>query len=333
MGSARGRAEWLTPRTLWHLVPGACRTSWRGPVSSDQARSGRPVRRRSAARLIVALLLSAALAACSNAGTASPPDSAGAVDTAAPTVPSASSATPAGARTITASPTSAASGAGTWRGLVVAPEQRCAPYNADDYPYSQALERRIVADMGGIIYGPYSGTWFASTSETDIEHIVARSEAHDSGLCAAAETTRRRFAADLLNLTLASPTVNRAQKSGKDAAGWLPERNRCWFANRVVEVRRTYALTIDDRERDVLEGILASCVSTALIVGERSAEGAPSPTPDAGGGQSALQRYDDNANGRITCAEARSHGIAPVRREHPAYPYMDDRDNDGVVCE
>ena len=97
----------------------------------------------------------------------------------------------------------------------------------------------------------------------------------NSGLCAAGETTRRRFAADLLNLTLASPTVNRAQKSGKDAAGWLPERNRCWFANRVVEVRRTYALTIDDRERDVLEGILASCASTALIVGERSAEARP----------------------------------------------------------
>ena len=38
------------------------------------------------------------------------------------------------------------------------------------------------------------------TNETDIEHIVARSEAHDSGLCVADEATRRRFATDLLNL-------------------------------------------------------------------------------------------------------------------------------------
>ena len=37
--------------------------------------------------------------------------------------------------------------------------------------------------------------------------------------------------------------------------------------------------------------------------------------------------------GRITCAEARAAGIAPVQRGHPAYPRMDDRDNDGVVCE
>ena len=43
--------------------------------------------------------------------------------------------------------------------------------------------------------------------------------------------------------------------------------------------------------------------------------------------------YDDNRNGRITCAEARAHGIAPVHRGHPAYQYMRDGDGDGVVCE
>ena len=46
-----------------------------------------------------------------------------------------------------------------------------------------------------------------------------------------------------------------------------------------------------------------------------------------------LAMYDDNDDGRITCAEAQAHGIAPVHRGHPAYPYMDDADNDGVVCE
>ena len=41
--------------------------------------------------------------------------------------------------------------------------------------------------------------------------------------------------------------------------------------------------------------------------------------------------WDDNGNGRETCAEARRHGIAPVWRGHLAYPYM--HDIDGVVCE
>ena len=189
--------------------------------------------------------------------------------------------------------------------------------------------------MGGIIYGPYTGIWFGSTSETDIEHIVARSEAHDSGLCAADAATRRRFASDLLNLTLASPAVNRSQKSGKDATEWLPNLNHCWFANRVVEVRQRYGLTVDRSERDVLEGILSGCTSTVMVVHQSRPTQTATPVPAPGGGQTgdALQRYDDNGNGRITCAEARSHGIAPVRRDHPAYPYMNDGDDDGVVCE
>lgn len=224
---------------------------------------------------------------------------------------------------------------GTWRGLVIAPEHRCADYDSDDYPYRPTVEPHIVASMGGIVYGPYTGTWFDSTSETDIEHIVARSEAHDSGLCAADEATKRRFASDLLNLTLASPTVNRHRKSGKDAAEWLPDLNQCWFTNRVVKVRQAYTLTVDRRERDVLEGILSGCASTEMVVGK----GRPAPTatlsPSSAGetGTDALRLYDDNGNGRITCSEARVHGIAPVRRGHPAYPFMDDRDNDGVVCE
>ena len=56
--------------------------------------------------------------------------------------------------------------------------------------------------------------------------------------------------------------------------------------------------------------------------------------PAGQSGQSgALGLYDDNGNGRITCAEARRHGIAPVPRDHPAYRYMRDGDGDGVVCE
>ena len=39
------------------------------------------------------------------------------------------------------------------------------------------------------------------------------------------------------------------------------------------------------------------------------------------------------ANGRITCAEARRHGIAPVHSDHQAYEFMRDGDGDGVVCE
>ena len=147
----------------------------------------------------------------------------------------------------------------TWRGIVVAPEHRCSPYAADDYSYSPSLEARIVSGLSGKVYGPYTGRCFSSSQDTDIEHIVARSEAHDSGLCAADAETRRRFARDLLNLTLANPRVNRHEKRGKDAAEWLPNLNQCWFAARIVEVRRKYDLTIDRREAEALERVLSAC--------------------------------------------------------------------------
>ena len=256
------------------------------------------------------------------------------VPTSTPTSEPTQTPTPEPTPTVTPQPSATPSPATTvmWRGLVIAPENRCSPYDPDNYPYSQSVEERIVADMGGIIYGPYTGTHYSSTSETDIEHIVARSEAHDSGLCATDAATRRRFSGDILNLTLASPSVNRHQKSGNDGAEWLPDLNQCWFADRVVRVRLVYGLTIDQRDADALEAVLSGCSSIEMVIVPASAEESPSPEP-APSNIDALAMWDDNKNGRITCAEARNHGIAPVRRGHPAYQYMNDADNDGIVCE
>ena len=227
----------------------------------------------------------------------------------------------------------------TWRGLVVAPENRCSSYSADDYSYPQSVEARIVAEIGKV-YGPYTGRCFTNMRKTDIEHIVARSEAHDSGLCSASDQTKRRFARDLINLTLASPHVNRRLKRAHDAAEWMPDTNKCWFAARVVDVRLKYGLTIDWREADALERVLSKCDSTEMVVRDCNAGGPPEPVPTSSRRKSApantvdaLARWDDNGNGRITCAEAQRHGIAPVRRGHPAYRFMRDADGDGVVCE
>ena len=60
-------------------------------------------------------------------------------------------------------------GAESWQGLTVAPEHRCTPYHRSLYPYPQSVERRIVASMQGRIYGPYTGRYYRSTRQTDIE--------------------------------------------------------------------------------------------------------------------------------------------------------------------
>ena len=98
-----------------------------------------------------------------------------------------------------------------------------------------------------------------------------------------------------------------------------------------------YSLTIDRAEADAIDTVLAGCESTQMTVlapkTTQTSTATPTPTPTPSTDVDALAMYDDNGNGRITCAEARAHGIAPVRRGHPAYQYMNDRDGDGVVCE
>ena len=139
-------------------------------------------------------------------------------------------------------------------------------------------------------------------------------EAHDSGLCSASGETKARFARDVLNLTLASPRVNRYEKVAKDAAEWQPRRNACWFVNRTLEVRRKYRLSIDRREAVAIESTLAGCSSMEMLVLEC---GLPAESrnvrqrllPRQNGGD-ALERWDDSRNGQISCVEARRHGIA-----------------------
>ena len=148
-------------------------------------------------------------------------------------------------------------GGATWRGLVIAPECRCSPYDRADYPYPRSVEPLIAARQG--MQSLYDGTIFTSLKASDIEHVVALSEAHDSGLCAASSDTRKRFARDLDNLTLAKPALNRREKRDLDAADWLPQLNSCWFAKTVISVRKEYRLTIDQREADTIEAVLSAC--------------------------------------------------------------------------
>ena len=154
---------------------------------------------------------------------------------------------------------------GTWRGLVVAPEVRCSEYDAGQYRHPDGLEDAVAATLGDRFYEAYTGVYYDHAREVQVDHIVAKREAHDSGGCTWPPSARRAFARDLENLALASPTLDLGVKAGQDAAEWLPDFNRCWFAGAVVAVRLKYELTVDEAERDALEEVLAGCESTELV--------------------------------------------------------------------
>ena len=153
----------------------------------------------------------------------------------------------------------------TWRGLRVCSERPRDGYDRDAFGTGYStLEDDIIAALpptmkaNGQVYTPYSCIAFditpSGTAATDIEHIVALAEAHDSGID---DDRRRDIASDLDNLTIADPTVNRSQKGARDAAEWMPTRHGAWFAERVIRVKLEYGLTVDTAERDALVALLA----------------------------------------------------------------------------
>ena len=166
----------------------------------------------------------------------------------------------------------------TWRGLeIVTPENRCSEYDRGEYHYDSAsLRQALLDDLPGsyVVYyetgegleerilGWHSGRLLHPDS-VDVDHVVALSEAHDSGLCARPED-RRAFASDPLNLVLTDPAINHS-KGDRDAGEWLPEWERedgrasgqlTFFAQKVIAVKQKWGLSIDCNERTTLESIV-----------------------------------------------------------------------------
>ena len=211
-----------------------------------------------------------------------------------------------------------------WRDLdVVASPVDCpSEYDPEEYHYHRPTLLRLLKDRtGGVIFSPYTRRVFIHDDEVHVEHVVARKEAHYSGLCNQDLDTRLAFASDLLNLTLAAKGLNRA-KGECDAASWLPPRNRCWFARRVLEVRRKYKLTIDRAEADALEAILSGCepheefmhcvaIPRAKVLGE----------------------WDTDDSGQLSCRELKAAGVSsPIDPAHRAWPFVKDGNCDGTAC-
>ena len=201
------------------------------------------------------------------------------------------------ARTDDPQPTGCPPDAETWRGLKVCAERSRDGYDRDDYGSGYtSLEDDIIAALpatmkkNGQVYTPYSCIAFDitanGTAATDIEHIVALAEAHDSGIV---DDRRRDIASDLDNLTIADPTVNRSEKSDRDAAEWTPDRHGAWFAARVIAVKREYELSVDPAERDSLEMLLAGNEAELNCVGAASVPGAPALSARGGNGTVTLR--------------------------------------------
>ena len=78
---------------------------------------------------------------------------------------------------------------------------------------------------------------------------------------------QKEFKKDTLNLVLATPSLNRHQKSDKDAADWTPEIRQCEFAGTIINVKNKYKLTVDKKEKNVLENLIQKhCENKEILI-------------------------------------------------------------------
>ena len=100
--------------------------------------------------------------------------------------------------------------------ITVEPEERCARYDRKAYKYnSRKLEDALIADRDGLIVSFYTGQTFDTHRDTDLDHIIALAQAHDSGACAWDSERKSDFASDPDNFELATPQNEQAPKESQ----------------------------------------------------------------------------------------------------------------------
>lgn len=120
--------------------------------------------------------------------------------------------------------------------------------------------------LAGILNDPYTGTTVefsrgpGTSDQIQIDHVVALSDAWQTGAQQWDEITRRNFANDPLNLQATLGWVNQ-QKGDGDAATWLPPNAsyRCEFVTRIVDIKAAYGLWVTPAAHDAIARILAGC--------------------------------------------------------------------------
>ena len=117
--------------------------------------------------------------------------------------------------------------------------------------------------ISGLLLDPYSGKviTFSSTKSTiDIDHVVALSNAWQTGAAYFDKTKRQQIANDPLNLLAVNFSLNR-QKGDGDAATWLPplKSYRCDYVARQIAVKAKYGLWVSQPEKGAIIKLLEKC--------------------------------------------------------------------------
>jgi hypothetical protein len=136
----------------------------------------------------------------------------------------------------------------------------------------RAKTRNCVVESGTLI-DRYSGETInfvrgnISSMEVQIDHVVALSNAWQTGAFKLSAEQRRALANDPLNLFAVKGRLN-SQKGDGDAATWLPPLKsfRCSYVAQQIAVKAKYSLWVVAPEKTAMVNILAKCPTQKLPV-------------------------------------------------------------------
>lgn len=123
----------------------------------------------------------------------------------------------------------------------------------------------------GTLIDPYGGKTVSfvrgeqTSQEVQIDHVVALSNAWQTGAQQLTQLEREALANDPLELLAVDGRLNQ-EKSDSDAATWLPPSKafRCQYVARQIAVKTKYRLWVTPAEKDAMVRVLSGCSDQKL---------------------------------------------------------------------
>jgi len=122
--------------------------------------------------------------------------------------------------------------------------------------------------VSGILHDPYTGTvinFVKGSSDVQIDHVIALSDAWQTGAQNLTRELRIQLANDPLELIAVQGDANQ-QKSDGNAASWLPSNKafRCQYIARQIAVKQKYTLWVIPGEKQAMLDVLSTCPDQTL---------------------------------------------------------------------
>jgi hypothetical protein len=125
--------------------------------------------------------------------------------------------------------------------------------------------------ISGALQDSYTGKTiqFIKTdgSAIQIDHVIALSNAWQTGAQQLTKDVRIKLANDPLELIAVDGPANQEKGDG-DAATWLPSNKsfRCEYIARQIAVKQKYSLWVTPAEKEAMKGVLGGCPDQGLSV-------------------------------------------------------------------